>query len=220
MSVKTSCPRIPCTMIINLIQSISKMSLVTLALMLFWACPPPPNLNSNQSNANQPGASAPRQASGSGEVKFQPPGAWVSEPTTMSMRVAQYRLPRADGDTEDASLIVYYFGQGQGGSAQANLDRWIGQMEQPGGGSSKDKAKTEKMTVGGLDVTLLDVSGTYTAEMTPGSGSQQNKPGFRMRAAVINTPKGAYFVKLVGPEKTIARRDAEFLSFIRSFEFK
>ena len=201
------------------------MGLVTLALLFVWACPPPPNLNSNQSNANQsnanqPAASAPRQASASGDVKFQPPAAWVSEPSTSSMRVAQYRLPRAEGDAEDASLIVYYFGQGQGGSAQANLDRWIGQMEQPGGGSSKEKAKTDKMTVNGLDVTLLDVSGTYTAEMTPGSGSQQNKPGSRMRAAVIDTPKGAYFVKLVGPEKTIARWDGEYMSFIRSFEFK
>ena len=146
--------------------------------------------------------------------------AWVSEPAASGMRVAQYRLPRAGGDAEDASLIVYYFGQGQGGSAQANLDRWIGQMEQPGGGSSKEKARTEKMTVNGLDVTLLDVTGTYTAEMTPASGNQQNKPGSRMRAAVIDTPKGAYFVKLVGPEKTIERWDGEFLSFIRSFEFK
>lgn len=196
------------------------MGLVALALMFVWACPPPPNLNSNQSNANQPGASAPRQASASGDVKFQPPAAWVSEPSSSSMRVAQYRLPRAAGDGEDASLIVYYFGQGQGGSAQANLDRWIGQMEQPGGGSSKEKAKTEKMTVNGLDVTLLDVTGTYTAEMTPGSGNQQNKPGSRMRAAMIDTPKGAYFVKLVGPEKTIARWDGEYMSFIRSFEFK
>ena len=93
-------------------------------------------------------------------------------------------------------------------------------MQQPGGGSSKDSARTEQTTVNGLDVTLLDVAGTYTAEMTPGSGTQQNKPGFRMRAAVIDTPKGAYFVKLVGPEKTIARWDGEYMSFIRSFEFK
>jgi hypothetical protein len=25
------------------------------------------------------------------------------------MRVAQYRLPKAPGDTEDASLVLYYF---------------------------------------------------------------------------------------------------------------
>jgi hypothetical protein len=207
-------------MIINLLRSISKLGLATLALMFVWACPPPPNLNSNQANANQPGASAPRQAGAAGDVKFQPPAAWVSEPSTSSMRVAQYRLPRAAGDAEDASLIVYYFGQGQGGSVQANLDRWIGQMQQPDGSSSKDKAKGETLTVNGMNVALLDVSGTYTAEMTPGSGTQQNKPGSRMRAAVIDTPKGAYFVKLVGPEKTIARWDGEYMSFVRSFEFK
>jgi len=206
------------------------MGLATLALALCWGCPPPPDLNANKSNSNQananqpsgnqPGGSTSRQPSASGDVRFQAPAAWASEPSTSSMRVAQYRLPRAEGDAEDASLIVYYFGQGQGGSAQANLDRWIGQMQQPDGGSSKDKARTEKMTVNGLDVTLLDVSGTYTAEMTPGSGNQQNKPGSRMRAAVIETPKGAYFVKLVGLEKTIARWDGEFLSFIKSFEHK
>ncbi len=201
-----------------MIQRVSKPGLLACALMLFWGCPEPPNLNSSQQNSAPPRQAS--QASATGDVKFQPPAAWVTEPTTSNMRVAQYRLPRAEGDTEDASLIVYYFGQGQGGSAQANLDRWIGQMEQPGGGSSKDVAKTEKMTVNGLSVTLLDVAGTYTAEMTPGSGSQQNKPRSRMRAGVIETPKGAYFVKLVGPEKTIARWDTDFISFVKSFEYK
>ena len=49
------------------------------------------------------------------------------------MRVAQYKLPKAAGDSEDALLVVYYFGQGQGGSPQANIDRWIEQMKQPDG---------------------------------------------------------------------------------------
>jgi hypothetical protein len=135
------------------------------------------------------------------------------------MRVAQYALPRAEGDGEDASLVVYYF-QGTGGSAQANLDRWIGQMEQPDGSSSKAKAKTDTRRVNGLNVTLLDVSGIYRAEMNPGAGDQVNKPGFRLRAAVIETPKGPYFVKLAGPEKTIVRWDEAYESFVNSFEFK
>ena len=202
----------------NTIQRVSKTVLLACAVALAWGCAEPPNLNSGQQNS--PATRQANQATAAGEVRFQPPSAWVTEPPTSGMRVAQYRLPRAEGDAEDASLIVYYFGQGQGGSAQANLDRWIGQMEQPGGGSSKDVAKTEKMTVNGLDVTLLDVAGTYTAEMSPGSGNQQNKPGSRMRAGVIETPKGAYFVKLVGPQKTIARWEAEFTSFIKSFEYK
>jgi hypothetical protein len=136
------------------------------------------------------------------------------------MRAAQFVLPKAAGDTEDASLVLYYFGQGQGGSVQANLDRWVGQMQQPDGSSSKDKAKTETMKANGLNVTLLDVAGTYTAEMTPGAGDRQNKSNYRMRAAVIETPRGPYFIKLTGPTKTIAQWDSSFMSFVNSMEFK
>jgi hypothetical protein len=51
-------------------------------------------------------------------------------------------------------------------------------------------------------------------------GAGQAKPNFRMRAAVIDTPKGAYFIKLVGPKKTIDRWDQGFQEFIKSAEFK
>ncbi len=135
------------------------------------------------------------------------------------MRAAQFRLPRAEGDAEDASLVVYYF-QGGGGSVQDNLDRWASQIEQPDGSSSKMKSKTSTMKVNGMNVSLMDVSGTYTAEMTPGGGERHNKPGFRMRAAVIETPRGPYFIKLTGPEKTIGQWDQSFDAFINSFEFK
>ena len=74
------------------------------------------------------------------------------------MRVAQYKLPGTDGDPEDAWLVVYYFGATQGGAVQANIDRWISQMQQPDGSASKDKAKTETSTVNGLKVTSVDVS--------------------------------------------------------------
>lgn len=136
------------------------------------------------------------------------------------MRVAQFALPKAAGDAEDASLVIFYFGPGQGGSVQANLDRWMGQMQQPDGSPSRAKAKTETMRANGLNVTLLDVSGTYTAEMTPGAGDRQNKPNYRMRAAVIETPGGPYFIKLTGPAKTIAQWDGAFMSFLNSMEFK
>jgi hypothetical protein len=137
------------------------------------------------------------------------------------MRVAQYRLPAAEGDSEAASLVVYYFGPGQGGSVEANLDRWTSQIQQADGSSSKGKARTETMTVNGMKTTLLDVSGTYAGGgMAGGDSSGPNKPNFRMRAGVVETPKGAYFVKLVGPEKTVGKWDESFISFVRSAEFK
>src|SRR5829696_9332784 len=72
------------------------------------------------------------------ELKFRVPAGWVEEERTSSMRVAQYKLPKAPGDTEDASLVLYYFGQGQGGSTAANIERWIGQMKRAEGTTARD----------------------------------------------------------------------------------
>lgn len=201
-------------------KSIVKAGLLSALLALCWACSA--SYKSEPSNTSAPSSTpqSPASSPASGNLRYQAPGEWKSETPTSGMRAAQFVLPKAAGDPEDASLIIYYFGPGQGGSVQANLDRWVGQMQQPDGGSSKDKAKTETTKVNGLNVTLLDVSGTYTAEMTPGAGDRQNKPNYRMRAAVIETPRGPYFAKLTGPSKTIAQWDQPFLAFVNSMEFK
>jgi hypothetical protein len=154
-------------------------------------------------------------AAQSATLHFDAPKEWTAQPSSSAMRVAQYTLPRAAGDSEDGELIVYYFG-GQGGSVQANLDRWVGQMEQPDGRPSKAVANTETMTVNAMKVTVLDVSGTYVAEMAPGSANRHNKPNFRMKAAVVETPAGPYFVKLTGPAKTVERWNAAYTAFLKS----
>ena len=90
-------------------------------------------------------------------------------------------------------------------------------MTQPDGRASKDVATTTTMnTTRGLSVALVDVSGTYVAEVTPGSKERLNKPGFRLRAAVVETPTGPYFVKLTGPAKTIAKWNDSYLAFVKS----
>jgi len=152
-------------------------------------------------------------------LTFTAPAGWVSKPASSSMRVAEFVLPKVAGDAEDASLVVYFFG-GQGGSAQANIDRWIGQMEQPGGKATKDVAASTTMTVNGLKVSLVDVSGTYVAEMSPGAADRLNKPGFRLRAAVIETTGGPYYLKLTGPAKTIAKWDPSFTAFLKTLNYK
>ena len=149
-------------------------------------------------------------------LKFDAPAGWVSKPPASSMRIVEYALPKTGADAEDAALAVYFFG-GQGGTVQANLDRWLGQMAQPDGKASKDVAKTtELVSKSGLKTTLLEVTGTYIAELSPGSPEHFNKPGFRLRAAVIDTPDGPYFVKLTGPAATVTKWDDSFLGFLKS----
>ena len=151
-------------------------------------------------------------------LRYRVPAGWVEEQRSSTMRVAQYKLPRTETDTEDASLVLYYFGKSQGGTAAANVERWASQMQQADG--SKAKITEESFTANELKVTTVDGAGTYVAETAPGSGEFLNKPGYRLRAAVIETPNGSYYVKLVGPEKTVTHWNDAFVSYLKSFEFK
>ena len=151
-------------------------------------------------------------------LRYKVPAGWVEEERSSSMRVAQYKLPHADADTEDASLVLYYFGKGQGGTAAANVERWASQMKQADG--SNAKIAEENFTANGLKVTAVDGAGTYVAETAPGSGEFLKKAGFRLRAAVVETPNGSYYVKLVGPEKTVTHWNEAFVAYLKSFEFK
>lgn len=174
--------------------------------------------------ANPHAASAPESAAtpaktpsapgAAGELTFTAPSEWVVEAPTSKMRKAQYRLPHADGDTEDASLVVYYFGSGGGGGREANLERWAGQFEQPDGGDSAALLKSVDRTVNGLAVTDVELSGTYIAETTPGSGERLRKEGWRMLASIIEAKEGPYYAKLVGPAATIARWEPSYRAFI------
>jgi hypothetical protein len=154
-------------------------------------------------------------------LKYTAPSGWVTKTPSSTMRLAEWTLPKAASDTEDGLVTVYFFGANMGGNAQANIDRWIGQFSQPDGSSSKDKAKTSTgLTSAGLKMTSVDVSGTYVAEVTPGSAEHFNKPGWRQIAALIETPGGPHFVKVIGPAATLAKWEASVTAFVKSISYE
>jgi len=157
-------------------------------------------------------------ATAPGSLAYTAPAVWQTRPAASRMRVAEFVIPHASGDAEDGELIVYYFGTGAG-TVAANIDRWIGQIQQPDGSSTKDKARRSSQTVNGMTVTTVDATGTYVAEMRPGAAEHFNKPGFRLRAAVVETPRGPYYIKMTGPAKTMAAADAAFAAFLGSLRY-
>jgi hypothetical protein len=94
----------------------------------------------------------------------------------------------------------------------ANLERWIGQF-QP---AAKSKRSTKK--VNGVQVSLADVSGTYTAHGGSMSKAQGDKPGWRLLGAIAETPQGAVFFKLAGPAKTVAAASKGFDAIVGSLK--
>jgi len=146
-------------------------------------------------------------------LKFTPPAGWIAEKAPTGSRQAQYKLPRVQGDTEDAELIVYYFGGG-GGTPQANVARWVGEFTGPDGKPVNDAKITHK-TSNGIPLTIVDVSGTYSSSM----GMMQQggpKPGIRMLGVIAESGNGPWFIKLTGPERTVAKWKPSFDSFLDS----
>ena len=157
------------------------------------------------------------QAPPAGGLSFTAPPAWQARASSSTMRVAEFVVPKTPGDAEDAELIVYFFG-GSGGTVDANIDRWVAQIQQPDGSASKDKARRDTQTINGLKVTMVDITGTYVAEVRPGATERHHKPDFRLRAAVIDTARGPYYIKMTGPARTMTAADADFKKFLSTLK--
>lgn len=142
-------------------------------------------------------------------VKWKAPATWKAQ-GERPMRVATYTIPAAAGDKDGGELAIFYFGPGQGGGVQANIERWEGQFSQKTGAP-----KTSKSTVAGMAVTSVDVLGTYALSAGPMSPEKVNKPGYRMLGSIVEAPKGAVFFKFTGPAKTVTANEAAFNAMIK-----
>lgn len=155
--------------------------------------------------------SAPTQAAG---VAWTVPAGWEAEPARQ-MRIATYRIHAIVGDPEDAECAVYFFGAGQGGAVDANLDRWKHQFTGPDGQSAVP-AEIGKRVIAGLKVSTLSVSGTYLGGGGMMSQEQVKKPNSRMLGAIVEAPEGLVFFKLNGPLNTVAAAENDFNSLLGS----
>ena len=152
-------------------------------------------------------------ADSAGGLAWEAPSGWTAE--AKPMRVANYVVPAAGGG-EPGELAVYYFGPGQGGSVQANVDRWIGQFRAPDGGSAAGLAQRSEKTVNGVAVTLLDLTGTYLFKAFPMAREATPKPGYRMLAAIAQGADAPIFFKLTAPSAAVAAAEGAFGKMIDS----
>ncbi|HEX7446219.1 MAG TPA: hypothetical protein VF306_01670 [Pirellulales bacterium] len=156
-----------------------------------------------------------------GKFAMAAPEGWQRKQPKINFIEHEFEVPAAEGDERPGRVTV----MGAGGSIEDNLKRWYGQFRQPGGEDTADQAKVEQKTVTGQPVTLVDVSGTYLDK--PGGpfagGKTVEREDYRMLAAIIETTQqgkktGNYFIKLIGPRKTIADNQKAFDAMIDSLK--
>ena len=149
------------------------------------------------------------RVSRAGGIKWMVPRAWSDLPGS-SMRVATYKVPGPKG-AEAGEVAVFFFGPGQGGSVDANVERWSRQFE------GTPKPDRSQKRVNGLAVTMVRLGGTYLAPGGPMMQSQGKRPDFRLLGVIVEAPEGLVFFKLTGPAATVGAAQADFDALVASF---
>jgi hypothetical protein len=146
-------------------------------------------------------------------ITWVDPPEWKRSEKSRMMRKATYVVPRAAGDKEDGDLGVFYFGPGQGGALEPNVDRWVKQFK----GTKVEQVKRADRTVSGLVAHIVEIaSGTYDAGPMGGGGGP--KENYSLLGAIVEAPSGSYFFKLVGPKATLVKARKPFFALLDSIK--
>lgn len=137
------------------------------------------------------------------------PSRWQKGAPRM-MRAATYNLPAAEGTTEAGECAVFFFGAGQGGDVDLNIQRWVAQFENGVTTEKKDRM------VGEIPVTTVAIEGSYLSPGGPMMESQGVKQGYKLLGAVISAPGGMVFFKLTAPKAIADGAALEFDAMVES----
>jgi len=149
-------------------------------------------------------------------LKSAVPSSWKAEKPRNRLRYAEFRLPKADGDSADVDLSVF---KSISGTTEQNVARWKSQFVPPKGKSIDDVSKLTKLKVAGRDVVYFEVAGTYLdgPPMLPAS-KKKKRPDYRMIAVQFDGPDNVWHLKLIGPAKTVEKHKKDFDNWLKSFK--
>ena len=156
-----------------------------------------------------------------GGLKAKAPDTWKRQDPSNKLRLYQMLIPKADNDKDNAELVVFFFGAGGGGGTEENIKRWKTQFIAPEGKTIDEVSKLEKYKLGKqADVVCLDISGTYKYKFPPNDprAKEERKENYRRFNVIFDTDKGAYFITLTGPARTMAKNKEAFDGWIKAFK--
>ena len=153
-----------------------------------------------------------------GGMKSKAPAGWKEEEPTSSMRLTQFKLAKAEGDKDDAELVIFFF-KGGSGNVEENLKRQLAKFK-PLEGKDKVESKVDKIKVGKIEAPYQDITGNYLKKAKPFDPSDKGveKTNFRQLYVILITEGGDFYATLVGPAKTVEKHKKDFDDWLKNFK--
>jgi hypothetical protein len=135
-----------------------------------------------------------------GNLSFTIPTRWQIEPVDGPARGGQWRVPPLRGQGESGEVVAYFFGPGVGGSAEENIEAWIGTMFSPGGHPAD---KQWQYQTGGFKVSQVVIFGTYNQVVASPGIPPMARPNYVLLGTVIDNSAGNIYWRFTGPEALV-----------------
>lgn len=129
------------------------------------------------------------------QVTFPAPTGWTAVAPDQSFYLAKWEVEGGGVAT------LSWLGAGAGPDfIVSNVERWLGEWQQPGGGAVADYA-FDTSSHGGRKTHRVELGGTLTATRQLGGGDARE--GWRLFGAVVESEAGPLFLKFIGPAALI-----------------
>lgn len=137
-------------------------------------------------------------------VSIPMPRQWTKVEPSNSMRIAQY-------EAENGEVVIAI--SEAGGSVEANIERWKGQVRDQG---MPAEPEISEFNAGGFPVTIVELTGDYTEGGMMGTPTTYSD--YTMLAAIIDTGATKTFVKMTGPFSLVGDNKALFENTLRAIQ--
>jgi hypothetical protein len=162
------------------------------------------------------GADDAKQTISAGGLKFEAPKSWkTSPPPGGGMRLAQLNVDPAEGDAYAAEMVIYVF-RPAAGTVEANLKRWQGFFKDEDG--KEPTIDSKKVKGKNVEITRAETHGDYQPTPFPGRPAEKKRPNARFLGAIVPGDGATYYLRMVGPDKTMTKLKPDFDALLSSIE--
>jgi hypothetical protein len=142
-------------------------------------------------------------------AKFAAPSGWVQDPAERQFRAATFFVGAGD---DKAEVIISKLRVNGFGTMLANVNRWRGEVGLPPSADEHNEQFAQSQ-IAGANAIVFDFDGSKAAGVGAAVAPK--------RSYVAMLAKGAdvWFVKLIGPAKTVSDQRANYDAFLQSLQF-